>query len=40
MYVSNDLQWQFLARDEGEKDTLHDPSWVEDEGICSDIIMM
>ena len=25
-------QWQFLARDEGERDTATDPSWTEDEG--------
>lgn len=26
------MQWQFLSRDEGEVDTLHDPSWTEDQG--------
>ena len=26
------MQWQFLSRDEGEVDTGHDPSWIEDEG--------
>ena len=26
------MQWQFLSRDEGEVDTQHDPSWIEDEG--------
>ena len=25
-------QWQFLTRDEGERDTATDPSWTEDEG--------
>ena len=28
----NLLQWQFLTRDEGERDTLNDPSWTQDEG--------
>ena len=28
-------QWQFLSRDEGEVDTQHDPSWIEDEGTAS-----
>ncbi len=26
------LQWQFLSRDDGEADTLADPSWQQDEG--------
>ena len=26
------IQWQLLSRDEGEVDTGHDPSWIEDEG--------
>ena len=26
------VEWQFLARDEGEKDTSADPGWCEDEG--------
>ena len=30
--LSSYAQWQFLSRDEGEIDTQHDPSWIEDEG--------
>ena len=26
------IQWQFLARDEGEGDVENDPAWAEDEG--------
>ena len=27
------LQWEFLQRDEGERDPGNDPSWLEDDGM-------
>ena len=29
------MQWQFLQRDEGEKEPENDPTWLEDDGMCN-----
>ena len=38
-YTFPRVQWQFLSRDEGEQDTACDPSWIEDEGMITSLVI-